>query len=759
MNEMSMKAVEPAALHAEIARLQKMVRVLMDRAERSTATQTTDFNLFQTTIMLEEQVRKRTGELETALRDNEKMTRALRDGEEKLRSLIEAIPDLIIVKDGDGRWQESNRAARQTFELADTGWRGLHDRVLATMTRPCYRDALMQCEQSDEKAWRAHGLTRVQESIPRPDGSRPLFDVIKKPLFSEDGARRALIVVGRDVTEMRQAEEALRVIASVFDNSQEAILITDAWNRIIDVNPAFSRITGYSRDEVLGKSPNLLASGLQDRTFYKKMWQSLERDKWWRGEIWNRRKNGELYAELLSISMICDNEGRVLRHVAVFSDISYIKAHEAELNRVANYDALTGIPNRRLLSDRLQQGILNAQRNQSVLAVCYLDLDGFKQVNDGYGHDAGDRLLMAVTHRLQQSLRAGDTLARLGGDEFVVLFNGLKGEQECVPVLERILKNVAEPISIGGHEAVVSASIGVTFYPGDDEDGDTLMRHADQAMYLAKQRGKNCFHLYDPAHDLRARSLHQTRRRILSGLENGEFELYYQPVVDLASNGCIGAEALIRWCHPERGLLLPGEFLPYVEDSELEIRLGDWVITRALEQLAQWRHLGGPVRVAVNISARHLLSGDFLAGLEQKLSLHPQLPAGCLEIEVLETAALEDIARSADIIDACRRLGVSFALDDFGTGYSSLSYLRRLEAETIKIDQSFVRGMLEDEGDRAIVRGIVALARSFGRRTVAEGIETEAHYHAVREAGCDSGQGFGIARPMPLAQLAEWRIR
>ena len=474
-----------------------------------------------------------------------------------------------------------------------------------------------------------------------------------------------------DVTDRRIAEDALRITASVFDNSQEAIVITDAHNVIIDVNPAFTFITGYLRDEVLGRNPKFLSSGRQDQSFYADMWKSLQEAKVWRGEIWNRRKNGEVYAELLSISAICDEAGEVQRHVGVFSDITYFKDHEEELSMVANYDALTGVPNRRLLADRLKQAIALAQRGGKMLAICYLDLDGFKEVNDQYGHETGDRLLVDVARRLQNVLRAGDTLARLGGDEFVVLFNDLAEESECFQVLDRIMQNIALPMEHAGQQIAVSASIGVTFYPADNEDGDTLLRHADQAMYIAKQTGKNRYHIYDAIHDQRVRSLHETRRRILLGLENGEFELYYQPKLELSSNKVVGVEALIRWNHPERGLLIPADFLPVIENSDMEIKLGKWVLGAALAQLHAWEQAGVTIDVSINISARHLQSPDFVAELKRKLEQYPKLEHGRLQIEVLETAALEDMGQSFEVIKSCREMGVSFALDDFGTGYSS----------------------------------------------------------------------------------------
>ncbi len=686
----------------------------------------------------------------------EEQSARLRQSEEKLRTLIEAIPDPIQFKDGEGRWLESNRSARRAFGLEHVDCRGKTDRELAELATPDHRVALLHCTDTDEEAWSAQGVSRVEEVIPLPAGGELDFDVIKQPLFREDGGREGLVIIGRDITELKQAEAQLRITASVFDNSREAIVITDADNAIIDVNPAFTHITGYSREEVLGKNPGVLNSGRQDKAFYAAMWQALKEKKAWRGEIWNRRKSGEVYAELLSISVICDDEGKVQRHVAIFSDITYFKEHEAELSHVANYDALTGIPNRRLLADRLRQAIAHAQRSENMLAICYIDLDGFKEVNDQYGHGVGDELLVDITRRLQEVSRAGDTLARLGGDEFVVLLNDLTFESECFQALDRMMQIIATPMQVAGRPVAVSASIGVTFYPADDEDGDTLLRHADQAMYVAKQMGKNRYHIYDAIHDQRVRSLHELRRRILQGLETGEFELYYQPKLELASNKVVGAEALIRWHHSERGLLHPADFLTSVENSELEIRLGNWVMDEALAQLHAWEQAGLALEVSVNISARHLQSPDFVEVLRRKLERYPGLAHGRLQIEVLETAALEDMGQSSEIIEACRALGVSFALDDFGTGYSSLVYLRKLGADTLKIDQSFVQDMATNEGDRAIVQGVIALANTFGRKTVAEGMEDPLLLQTLTEMGCSYGQGYGIAHPMSAPDFLAW---
>ena len=687
----------------------------------------------------------------TDLTEIKRMEYALRESEKHFRDMIEHAPLGTVAATLDGHFIDVNKAF---CDIVGYPKEALKNLSFGAITHP--DDINVSLENIQKLRDGRINSYRIEKRYFHRDGHVVWAQVDTSPQRGLSGEPQCLICQIEDIAKSKAAEENLRITASVFDNTQEAILITDANNAIVDVNPAFTHITGYSREEVLGRNPKLLSSGRQDKAFYTAMWQSLKKKKAWRGEIWNRRKSGEVYAELLSISAIYDDDGGVKRYVGVFSDISYLKEHEAELSRVANYDALTGVPNRRLLADRLRQAIVRAQRSGKMLAICYIDLDGFKQVNDLYGHEAGDQLLVNITFRLQEALRAGDTLARLGGDEFVVLFNDLVREQECLQVLDRILDIVAMPVVVGSREVMVSASIGVTFYPSDHEDGDTLLRHADQAMYVAKQTGKNRYHLYDAEHDQRVRSLHESRRRILQGLEKGEFELFYQPKIELVSGAVVGVEALIRWHHPERGLLLPAEFLPFIEDSDLEIRLGEWVMDTALAQIDVWYKEGLVLEVSINISARHLQSPDFVAGLALRLARYPDLPRDKLQIEVLETAALEDIPQSAETIEACRKLGVNFALDDFGTGYSSLAYLRKLSAETLKIDQSFVRGMLTDEGDRAIVQGIIALAKTFGRKTVAEGMEAADLIRVLIEVGCMYGQGYGIARPMPSGDFRKW---
>ncbi|TAK62968.1 GGDEF domain-containing response regulator [Methylobacter sp.] len=577
------------------------------------------------------------------------------------------------------------------------------------------------------------------------------MDYITKPISPNIALLRV-----RNQLLLRKSLNKLHLTSIVFENTLECIMITDAQGDIIDVNPAFSRITGYTREEVLGKNPRFLKSGHHDQPFYAEMWHEINTTGYWSGELWNRTKTGECYPELRSISAVTDTQGIVTHYIGISSDISQIKHHEEQLERIAHYDALTGIPNRLLLADRMRQAIAQAKRDRKMLGVCYLDLDGFKPINDTFGHQAGDSVLVEVARRISNILREGDTIARLGGDEFVVLLPDLNHVEECIATLKRLHESISLPVSIQDHSNSLTASIGVSIFPGDDNDPDVLLRHADQAMYIAKQSGKNRYHLFDPTHDRQSRIYQEAMLRIQQGLDKQEFELYYQPKVDLSTREVVSVEALIRWNHPERGLLLPGEFLTDIRNSELEIRLGEWVIDTALGQLMQWCKEGLILDISVNIDACHLQYEGFVEYLKHRFNAHPGLPSGRLHIEILETAALEDFTTVTATIEACRVMGTRFALDDFGTGYSSLTYLHRLPIDTLKIDQSFVRDMLVDKGDNAIVQGVIALAKAFGLKTVAEGIETMEHFEALLAMGCESGQGYGIARPMPVSDLIRW---
>jgi len=560
-----------------------------------------------------------------------------------------------------------------------------------------------------------------------------------------------------DITARKLAEEKLQLSAKVFSETNEGITITDAKGIILDVNPAFSKITGYTKKEVIGKNSSLLGSGKHSPDFYSSMWQTINKHGYWQGEIWNRKKEGAFYAELLSISSILDKEGAISHYVGIFTDITYIKKQQETLEQIAHYDTLTQLPNRVLLADRFSQALAHSKRHESLLAVCFLDLDNFKPVNDIYGHEAGDQLLVQVAERIKAIIREEDTVSRQGGDEFVLLLGDIESPSHCEKILKRTIESLAEPYMINKQSISISASVGVSLYPIDNSDLDTLMRHADQAMYQAKLDGRNRYNLFNTEQDQIYIQKNIKLKEIQYALENDELCLYYQPKVNMATGKVFGAEALIRWNHPEKGLIPPLEFLPVIEGTELEIQIGHWVINQALAQLSQWQEQGIELEISVNISSYHLLSALFVDDFEKTLSLYPKVHSKFLQLEILESSALGDIQLISNIMKICTHaLGVNIALDDFGTGYSSLTHLRNLPIEVIKIDQTFISHVLDDPNDYAIIDSVIGLADSFNRNVIAEGVETTQHGLMLLLMGCENAQGYGIARPMPVTDFSEW---
>ncbi len=575
---------------------------------------------------------------------------------------------------------------------------------------------------------------------------------------SRDAEGQALRMTGTstDITARKLAEEQLLLAANVFKHAREGIVITDAAGNIIDVNETFSLITAYPREAVLGRAALMLRSSAQAPGFYTQLWRDLQAGGYWSGELWIRRSAGDIVAIMLTISAVKGQKGETQNFVALFTDITQTKQHLRQLERNAHFDALTGMPNRVLLGQQLQHAMAQCRRRKLSLAVAYLDLDGFKSINDRHGHATGDELLIAVANRMQSVLRDGDVLARIGGDEFVAVLSELAQPRDCEQALERLLQAASAPVMLGDLLLEVSTSIGVTIYPQDGADADRLIRHADQAMYLAKQAGKNRFHLFDIAHEAAAKQQREGLAEMRNALALGQFKLCYQPKVNMRTNAVVGVEALIRWQHPERGELPPAAFLPLVEDQALSVDLGEWVIAQALRQIALWRAEGLDLQVSVNVCAMQLQQANFVSRLSALLLPTAGEQACGLQLEVLETSALEDMAQMSKLMHACQTLGVHFALDDFGTGYSSLTYLRRLPIELLKIDQTFVRDMLIDPDDLAIVTGVIGLAKAFGRQVIAEGVETAAHGARLLALGCELAQGYGIARPMPAAAVPAW---
>jgi diguanylate cyclase (GGDEF)-like protein/PAS domain S-box-containing protein len=586
------------------------------------------------------------------------------------------------------------------------------------------------------------------------------FDHVRGSRRWTDEEVRVLRIVASSIAqsfERRRLDERLQLAATVFAHAHEGIFVTDRDERILEVNPTFCEITGYGREEAIGRTPNMLSSGRHGHDFYASMWKSIRDTGHWRGEVWNRRKDGSLYLERLAISAVPGPDGTVEKYVGVFADITRLKEQEERLEQMAYYDALTKLPNRVLLADRMGQALAHVRRSGGMMAVCYMDLDRFKPVNDLHGHSAGDRLLVEMAHRLKGTLRSGDTVARLGGDEFVIILPGLRSRDECDMLVLRILRCVTDPFEVArGAPVTLTASIGVRLVPPDDADPDMLLRQADQALYAAKQEGRGRSHRFDAERDRQVIARREQVSSIADGLRSHEMVLHGQPVIELASGRVRFAEALVRWRRPDHGLLAPGEWMDAIEDHELISRLGEWVLDEALRWCGHWRAEGLCSGVSINVSARELRDPEFPSRVRDALRRHPSIAASDLKLEVLESAALSDMASVTAAMEECMAMGVQFALDDFGTGYSSLAYLKRLPASTVKIDRSFVSNMLRDPGDRAIVTGVVELAKVFGRSSVAEGVETAEHAEALRELGCDMGQGYGLAPPMPAERFEAW---
>ena len=583
-------------------------------------------------------------------------------------------------------------------------------------------------------------------------------DFIAKPLNPVvlQARVRTQIVLKRQSDQLRDNEARLLLAASVFSNAREAIVIADAQGMISDVNETFCRITGYSRDEAIHQNIGFMQLVQGRAEFMQQIWSSVQATGHWHGEVWKQRKNGTLYANLCTISEAKGPGDSSLHYACFFSDITPLKDYQRQLEHIAYYDPLTGLPNRVMLSDRLAQAKAQAQRRGRSLAIVYLDLDGFKPINDRFGHETGDQMLVGVAHALRDALRAGDSIARFGGDEFVAFIADLEHPGDCMPVLQRLLDAAATTVHIGELALNVSASLGVSIYPQDDGDIDQLVRHADQAMYLAKQNGKSQIQFYDPIKEASVKALSSTIDEIRLGLKNNEFVLYYQPKVNMKAGTVVGAEALIRWNHATQGLMAPGLFLPAIESHAVSIELGEWVIATALRQMEAWSAAGFHLPVSVNVGSLQLQQPDFLQRLQSLLSAAPSMPADSLTLEILETTALSDLHRMTNLMEECNRLGVGFALDDFGTGYSSLAYLKSLPAKTLKIDQTFVRDMSLDPDDLSIVKGVVGLAQAFGRQVIAEGIELLQDGESLLRLGCELGQGYFIARPMPAQDMPHW---
>ena len=674
----------------------------------------------------------------------------LKDSEARFRMLFERAGEAIFLLEGPsqeaGRIVELNHAAAQMHGYAREELLAKHLTDLEVL------EAALQFPERLENIAQGQWISVEVEHL-RRDGAR--FPVEFSAGLLKIEGQDFILAFCRDISLRRQGEEHLKLAAKVYENTVEGVLITDSEGQVIMVNQAFSQITGYDAAEVIGESPPILRTEELPPELYESMWGALVTQGQWRGEVWNRRKNGEAYPEWVTISRITDALGNTSNYIAVFHDLTEIRRGEEQIKYQAHHDALTGLPNRVLFDDRLEQAMAHADRKGQRLALLFLDLDRFKQINDSLGHQVGDLMLQEVARRIKGCLRETDTVALLGGDEFTVIVPDVGGIEGTMEAARRILASLEAPFVLRGHELFTTASLGITLYPDDARDRESLLKNADLAMYRAKDQGRNNYQLFTP--DLNALVMRRLdlESRLRRALENHELRVHYQPKISLASGLVIGTEALVRWQRGET-LVGPMEFIPLAEDNGLILPIGEYVLEAACRQTAQWHREGlGGLSVAVNISARQFQQQDLVALVRQALR-KSGLEPGFLELEITESTVMTDVQKAISILKVLSGLGVKISLDDFGTGYSSLFYLRQFPISSLKIDKSFIDDIPHKEDDVAIAQAVISLARSLGLQVVAEGVETQAQLDFLREHDCDVIQGFYFSRPLPPQRLPDF---
>ncbi|WP_235425632.1 two-component system response regulator [Cellvibrio mixtus] len=674
-------------------------------------------------------------------------SRAFRDAsisEGKTRALLAGIPDIILRIDRDGHVIDMqvgayvNDMEEWVVYDPDTGEGHLPGPVYRTLATPVRRVFAGQGEQLVEFEWTQKNHLRTWEA---------------RLILRE---RDEMVMVVRDISQRKQQEAELRLWGKVFEGSNEAILITDAKLRIVLVNKTYEKIMGFTEEEVLGVDTAKIGAQLHSHGFFRNLVSVLKERGYWQGELVNRRKNGERFPTWYSISQVLNAEGQPENYIAIFSDISERKKSRERIDFLAHHDSLTELPNRALLNDRLEMAINTAKRRNEKVGILFIDLDRFKNINDSLGHSAGDQILRQTAGRLTAAVRNDDTVARLGGDEFVVLLPRVRDERSLAEVAIKLREELLKPYTLEDMPLHLSPSIGIAVYPDDGDTTSTLIKNADAAMYLAKEKGRNNYQFYTPI--LNARTLDRLKLEydLRSALDQGQFELHYQPQIDVRSKQVYGAEALVRWRHPERGLVPPNHFIPIAEEIGLIIPLGAWVIAEAARQVKQWRATGfSNLVVSVNISALQFHQAGFLNEVQKILEQAGTAP-NALELELTESMLMSDMEVSIQVLQAFRDLGYRIAIDDFGTGFSCLNYLRRLPVNILKIDQSFVRDMQTDSASLAIVTSIIRLADSLGMETIAEGVETAEESQVLASQGCELMQGYYFSKPLPVQPFEEW---
>jgi diguanylate cyclase (GGDEF)-like protein/PAS domain S-box-containing protein len=664
------------------------------------------------------------------------------EAEKMISQLRESLNNGFVRYTPEGQIIEYNEAYRQMLGFEAEELKGMFLQELTAQDSHSMESDIFE----EQVLPQGHSKIYEKQSI-RKDGS--YFPVEKRSFVSrnEQGEVESIWAIVSDISQRKEYEEKLRLLASVFENTVEGIVITDLNGIIEEVNPGFSKITGYSAKEAIGETPAILKSKHHSQDFYADMWREITDTGHWSGEIWNRRKGGESYPERLSISAVTDYKGDVSHYISVFYDISDIKRGEEQLHHQAYHDALTGLPNRLLFLDRLETALIRARRYNAKVAVLFLDMDNFKTINDSLGHNVGDRLLQEVANTLVETLREEDAVARFGGDEFVVLIPASESEWNVCEIAKRILAAFSKPLQLDEDELYASFSIGISLFPEDGTDAESLIKNADLAMYQAKAQGKNAYHLYTESMNTAASRRLEMENNLRRALEREEFEVFYQPKVDIASGAIAGCEALIRW-RKGGDLVSPAEFIPLAEDTGLIIPIGEWVLRNACQDARSWQERGYPLTVAVNLSPRQFHQQDLIPMILGALE-DTGLPATLLELEVTEGIVMDDVEEAIHTLNLLREKGIHFAIDDFGTGYSSLQYLRQLPLDTLKIDRAFIKDLPENKEDAAITTATLSMAHSLGLAVVAEGVETEAQLDFLRQAACEQLQGYLFSKPVP----------
>ncbi|OGT71370.1 MAG: hypothetical protein A3H44_00815 [Gammaproteobacteria bacterium RIFCSPLOWO2_02_FULL_57_10] len=674
---------------------------------------------------------------------------ALAESEARITTIMENVSACIYLKDIEGRYLYANQPV---LDL----WGVELDDVIGADDSKFLDPETAQNIRTNDSLVLEHGQTvhKEETNIVASTGAVVTYWSTKLPLRRVDGTIYALCGISTDISERKKLETTLRLQAQVFESNRDGIVITNADNRIISVNRAYTQITGYSEIEALGENPSIIASGHHDKTFYEAMWQQIDKHGHWQGELLNRRKNGNTYPQWLSINVVRNAEGRVVQYIGMLTDLSEYKASEERIQFLSNYDPLTRLPNRQLLQDLALHAIASARKTHSPVALMFIDLDRFKLVNETLGHQVGDNLLKQLADRLQQHLDPDFTLCRQGGDDFILLLPDTDAEA-AAHTAGSILDIVTRPFLMGDQKLTLTASIGIAQFPEDAADFGELVQSADAALFRAKQSGRNNFQFFTREMHEQASALLHMENELRQALEREELVLHYQPQFDANTGKLTGAEALVRWMHPVRGLVSPAHFIPVAEESGLIIEIGNWVMRKAVCQIALWQNQGlNVVPVAVNLSVVQFRQKSFYQDVVDALKACNLAPS-LLELEITEGIAMDDSERTLDLLQDLHELGISLAIDDFGIGYSSLNYLKRFRIDKLKIDQSFVRGLGHDSEDEAIVTAIIGMAKGLGYRTLAEGVETRQQLDYLHNAGCDEIQGYLLGRPIPADEFVK----